>query len=159
MADSRLAIERTLKHEGGYVNDPDDAGGETNFGITKRDHPSVDVKNLTRDEAIAIYKKDYWIPLWDEIESQPVADCLFDFGVNAGVTRAIECIQRAVGRLVAGPFVVDGVFGIATLGAVNSADQTKLLRGFVLERLLYYAGLNRTKFLRGWFKRALDYWV
>ena len=41
-------IEQVLHHEGGYVNDPTDLGGETNFGITKRFYPDVDIKNLTK---------------------------------------------------------------------------------------------------------------
>ena len=53
-------IEGVLKHEGGYVNDPTDLGGETNFGITKRFYPDVDIKNLTEEGAKEIYKKDYW---------------------------------------------------------------------------------------------------
>ena len=48
-------IEVVLHHEGGYVNDPDDPGGETNFGIAKRSHPDVDIKNLTKDGAKEIY--------------------------------------------------------------------------------------------------------
>ena len=54
-------IEVTLEHEGGYVNDPDDLGGETNFGITKRFYPDVDIKNMLKTEAVTIYRRDYWI--------------------------------------------------------------------------------------------------
>ena len=53
-------IEITLHHEGGYVHDPKDLGGETNFGIAKRFYPDVDIKNLTKEGAKDIYKKDYW---------------------------------------------------------------------------------------------------
>ena len=55
-------IEHVLNHEGGYVDDPSDLGGETNFGIAKRFYPNVDIKNLTRDEAKNIYFEDYWKP-------------------------------------------------------------------------------------------------
>ena len=44
-------IEIVLEHEGGYVNDPKDPGGETNFGVAKRSHPDVDIKNLTKEVA------------------------------------------------------------------------------------------------------------
>jgi lysozyme family protein len=54
-------IEVVLEHEGGYVNDPQDPGGETNFGVAKRSHPDVDIKNLTKDGAKEIYYQDYWI--------------------------------------------------------------------------------------------------
>ena len=53
-------IQITLEHEGGYVHDPTDLGGETNFGIAKRFYPDVDIKNLTEDGAKEIYKRDYW---------------------------------------------------------------------------------------------------
>ena len=54
-------IEDTLSHEGGYVFDPDDLGGETNWGISKRQYPDLDIKSLTREDAIDIYYKDYWL--------------------------------------------------------------------------------------------------
>ena len=53
-------IDKVLEHEGGYVNDPNDLGGETNFGVSKKAYPDLDIKNLTRDEAKEIYRKDYW---------------------------------------------------------------------------------------------------
>ena len=53
-------IEVVLEHEGGYVNDPKDPGGETNFGIAKRSHPDVDIKNLTKEGDKEIYKEVYW---------------------------------------------------------------------------------------------------
>ena len=56
------AIKVILKHEGGYVNDSDDPGGETNMGISKRAYPEIDIKRLTEAEATAIYYDDYWRP-------------------------------------------------------------------------------------------------
>ena len=49
LTDFNDIIEVVLHHEGGYVNDPKDPGGETNFGIAKRSHPDVDIKNLTKE--------------------------------------------------------------------------------------------------------------
>ena len=57
---ARKAISATLAHEGGYVNDPADPGGETKFGISKRAYPDVDIKSLTRQEAEMIYRRVYW---------------------------------------------------------------------------------------------------
>ncbi len=54
------ALKFALKWEGGYVNDPDDPGGETKYGISKRAHPEVDIKNLTVAQAGEIYKREYW---------------------------------------------------------------------------------------------------
>ena len=55
-------VQVVLKHEGGYVNDPDDSGGETNFGISKRAFPDLDIKNLTKEDAVKIYHDKYWKP-------------------------------------------------------------------------------------------------
>ena len=54
------AMEHIFKWEGGYVNDAKDPGGETKYGICKRSHPTVDIKNLTKDQAKVIYKREYW---------------------------------------------------------------------------------------------------
>ncbi len=79
-------IEFILEREGGYVNDPADPGGETNFGISKRAYPNVDIKNLTREGAIAIYQRDY---LNKTGTTDPdMRACIADFGVNAGMSRA-----------------------------------------------------------------------
>lgn len=58
--DQAVAFVLAEKIEGGYVNDPRDPGGETKFGISKRSYPREDIKALTRDRAITIYKRDYW---------------------------------------------------------------------------------------------------
>ena len=55
-------IKHVLKREGGYVNDPDDPGGETKYGISKRAHPDVDIASLTPESAAEIYKDYYWLP-------------------------------------------------------------------------------------------------
>jgi hypothetical protein len=70
--------------EGGYVNDPHDAGGETNMGISKRSYPDEDIKNLTRDRAVEIYYRDYWVaPGIDQID--PVLRAkVFNMGVLMG---------------------------------------------------------------------------
>ena len=54
------AFSRLMGHEGGYSNDPLDPGGETNWGISKRSYPNVDITNLTRAEAKVIYREDFW---------------------------------------------------------------------------------------------------
>ena len=55
-----LAIPIVLENEGGYVNDPADPGGETKYGISKRSYPALDIKNLTVEQATAIYLRDFW---------------------------------------------------------------------------------------------------
>jgi lysozyme family protein len=156
MASFDEAVERTLIYEGGYSDRPDDLGGETNFGISKASHPSLDIRNLTQDKAKEIYKSEYWLPLYDQISDQRVANSLFDFGVNAGTERAIKTIQRALNDALCGPFVVDGIFGQQTLHGVNNCDPQKLLWKFTTIRVMYYTTLNKPQFLKGWIRRAVE---
>lgn len=87
MADFEIAVELVLNHEGGYTPGlPDDPGGETNFGISKRAFPDLDIKNLTEQQAKDIYKQQYWS--FDEITDQSVANCLLDCAVNQGLSLA-----------------------------------------------------------------------
>lgn len=70
--------------EGGYVNDPQDPGGETKYGISKRAYPNVDIPQLTLDEAKAIYRRDYWNACGCDSMSWERALCAFDCAVNQG---------------------------------------------------------------------------
>ena len=68
---------------GGYTNDPVDAGGETKWGISKRANPDVDIKNLTKEEAIEIYARKYWKDEWEQL-GFALAACMMDTAVNGG---------------------------------------------------------------------------
>lgn len=83
------AIEFVLNHEGGYSNDLADPGGETNFGITKKSYPDLDIKNLTKEEAIKIYRQDYWDASGCDVLPWPMDMIIFDTAVNCGPTRAL----------------------------------------------------------------------
>ena len=78
-------IERVLSHEGGYVNDPRDPGGETRWGISKRSYPHVDIKRLTRDDAIAIYERDFWRRVQGDKLPRQFAFQALDAAVNHGI--------------------------------------------------------------------------
>ena len=86
----KTAMAFVRKWEGGYVNDPDDPGGETKYGISKRAYPNEDIKNLTRERAEYLYKRDYWdIPGFDlDNFPQDKAIVLFNVAVNMGVSKA-----------------------------------------------------------------------
>jgi lysozyme family protein len=89
------ALEFTLRWEGGYVNDKDDPGGETKYGISKRAYPDVDIKNLTREQAGVIYKRDYWDIFTCDGKSFPDAVTIFDSAVNCGVARTTIWMDQA----------------------------------------------------------------
>ena len=87
-------IEVVLEHEGGYVNDPDDAGGETKYGIAKRWYPDVDIKNLTKEQAKKIYHTDYWRRgKCDELPPQ-LRHIYFDMCVNFGRSGAVKVYNK-----------------------------------------------------------------
>ena len=152
------AVEKVLKHEGGYVHHPSDPGGETNFGISKRSYPSLDIKNLTRDEAVEIYRGDWWDRYgFGAIENAAVAGFLFDLAVNMGAHTAVRLLQEALDETAGTSLEPDGVVGPATIEAVDShSNPDHLLDRFRLKAVEYYLSLHHPEFLAGWIRRALD---
>lgn len=156
MTDKRFntIVQKTLTHEGGYVDDPQDKGGETNFGISKRYYPMEDIKNLTHARAIEIYRRDFWEkPKINQIKDDALAAKLFDLGVNMGAKQAVKLLQRAMNDLGAS-LADDGLLGPMTLSAVNGyPDQPGLLEKFKNRARKYYIGLNKPRFINGWLRR------
>tara|TARA_R100000152_G_C6772765_1_gene199819 strand:- start:1202 stop:1699 length:498 start_codon:yes stop_codon:yes gene_type:complete len=151
-------IEEVLKHEGGYVNDPKDLGGETNFGIAKRFYPDLDIKNLTKEEAKEIYKKDYWNR--NKVDDLPsdLKYIFFDMCVNQGRRTAVKILQRAINNK-GGKLVVDGGFGPGTKGALAKyKPSVSRVRCYRLKH--YYDLVSRKpeqeRFLFGWYNRTLS---
>ena len=149
-------IEVVLHHEGGYVNDPKDPGGETNFGVAKRSHPDVDIKNLTKDGAKEIYKEHYWDKNKVESLSEELRHIYFDMCVNQGRGRAVKILQRAANGKGAN-LKVDGGKGPKTIAAMDGVELDRV-RAY---RVKYYADLvtrkpDLEKFYFGWFRRALE---
>ena len=149
-------IKVVLKHEGGYVNDPVDPGGETNFGIAKRSHPDVDIKNLTEEGAKEIYYQDYWMK--NRVPQLPddLKHIYFDMCVNQGRGRAVKILQQAANAKGAN-LKVDGGLGPKTIGALNGVELERV-RAY---RIKYYADLvtrkpDLEKFYFGWFRRGLE---
>ena len=145
-------IEIVLKHEGGYVNDPDDWGGETNYGIAKRYFPNEDIKNLTIERAKELYYQYYWLPMnLEGIQNESAVLEIFDFGVNAGRGRAIKKAQELAGVLA------DGICGPVTTNAINSY-KGDFVEDYKEKRRKYYRHIagkrNNVKFLRGWLNRV-----
>lgn len=148
----KKCVQIILKNEGGYVNDPVDPGGETNYGIAKRWYPDLDIKNLTIEQAEEIYYKNYWQKMkLDLIENINIALQIFDFGVNAGTSKAIKTAQQLA------MVNQDGLNGINTSGAINNY-MGDFVKDYKHARKVYYeylADKNPTskKFLNGWLKR------
>ena len=151
-------INVILKNEGGYVNHPDDPGGETSMGIARMFYPDLDIKNLNREQAIEIYFEDYWLPMnLSGIYDENLVLQIFDFGVNTrskryGFNTALKAIQRIV------DIEQDGQIGPITKDAINQyvGDIVSL---YINERKKYYFDLVRRKpemqvFLKGWIHRA-----
>lgn len=135
MADFNKAIKTVLTHEGGYANNPKDPGGETKFGISKKQYPNADIKNLTRDDAKAIYYKDYWQGRGVEgIMDQRVATFALDTVIQHGQGPLI--IQKAVNR-AGGNVKEDNAIGPNTRSAINDLDPDRVLSAGVQERLNY----------------------
>jgi lysozyme family protein len=88
-------MEFIFKWEGGYVDHPDDPGGATNFGISQRSYPDLDIKNLTKEEAKKIYYEDYWLPSGADELIYPDALALMDFAVHSGVYRAVQYWEKS----------------------------------------------------------------
>lgn len=139
--------------EGGYVNDPNDPGGETKYGISKRSYPQLDIKNLTLDQAKQIYLKDYWGIVGCDAVPDILKYDLFDMSVNQGQETAIKCLQHAVGE------TEDGILGPHTLQAVQSTPSYRLLFRFDAARLVHYAealDASWLEFGRGWIRRVAN---
>jgi lysozyme family protein len=138
------------KHEGGYVNDLNDPGGETKYGVSKRAYPNEDIKNLTLERAKAIYARDYWHPAGCDAAPEILRYDLFDMAVNQGVGAAIKALQFAAG------VKEDGDLGPVTLGAVRNTLPARLLFRFDAARLVHYAEMpddRLTRYERGWMHR------
>lgn len=103
------AVSHVLKMEGGLVDNPSDPGGLTNFGISQRAYPQMDIRNLTQSQAAQIYHEDYWEKIHGDELPDPVAFALLDYAVNSGVGAAIRGLQRAIGA------PVDGIMGPDTI--------------------------------------------
>lgn len=156
------ALQTVLFYEGGYVNHPDDPGGETNKGVTQKVYDSWrtyknletrSVRFITNEEVEAIYRDNYWIP--SRADDLPIGVNLvhFDFAVNAGLRRAAITLQRCVS------VSVDGIIGPITLGAVNALEPAELVSRYSEARRQFYNNLANTRpklktFLRGWLNRT-----
>lgn len=153
-----MAFDRLIGNEGGYIDNPQDPGGETSFGITRptlREAISLKlvsydttIASLTREQAKVIYKALVWDRAHMDDYDPAIAFQVFDFAVNSGIETAIRKLQRAVG------VADDGHIGMVTLAKIRSMIVTDVLMRFAAERLLFYTSLSIwPTFGKGWARR------
>lgn len=152
------ALEHVFREEGGFVNHPQDPGGATNFGIThkvlqahRQAAVTIDaVRDLTREEASAIYHQNYWLAgRCDKLPSR-LAFMHFDACVNHGIGQAAKFLQRSAG------VTADGSIGPRTLAATRSTNERDALIDYATQRMVFYARLKTfDSFGRGWSRRLM----
>ena len=175
MANFETSLNKTLIHEGGYVFDQDDPGGETYKGIARTVNGSwagwqtidklkkmpnfpqnLDSDKILQDNIKTFYKANYWDTIkGNNIQNQAVADSVFDFAVNAGVKTSAKMVQTIIG---ASP---DGNIGTATLAKLNIFDSGYFLALFKVAKIERYMDIIKkrptsSKYLYGWIKRTLS---
>lgn len=145
------AFEQLIGHEGGYVNDARDPGGETNWGVSKRSYPAVDIKALTLDGAKAIYRRDFWDKCRADELPPALRFDLFDGAVNSGVGQSVKWLQQAVGA------TPDGALGPLTLAALSELSELSapaVAARYNGHRLLFMTNLKTwSAFSGGWARR------
>lgn len=167
MADFNPAFDKTIQNEGGYrlINIASDRGGQTYAGIARNFHPnwpgwryidSGDVQNLQLSALVReFYKQQFWDKVsGDQIEKQAIAETIFDFAVNAGISSAAKIAQIAVGAMP------DGRIGPVSLAKINAMDEGVFVLHFTIGKLKRYADIcnrdrEQSKFLLGWLNRTL----
>jgi lysozyme family protein len=147
-------LDLVLKSEGGWVNNPNDPGGETNLGVTKRvweeyvGHPVDSLKKLTKEDVAPLYELKYWRPCYGEVLPRGLNFVVFSMGVNAGAGRSVKLLQSAIGC------VPDGIIGPRTRELICASNSATLIAKFSEFRREYYRSLAKPMFEKGWLARV-----
>lgn len=157
-------ITDILAREGGYVDDPADRGGATNFGITQavyedwkgRSVTKEEIRDMDRAEARQIYESLYVQPWMFAIDWSRIFEHLLDMGVNHGIGGASRILQRAL------KVKADGQVGPMTRAAFMDADKAALETRLVAERAIYCAKIvesdpSQSVFIEGWIRRCMSF--
>jgi len=179
MVNFDIAYIKTAAIEGGYVKDPNDKGCETYMGISRKFHPDWEgwakfidpcKGDLRRGDIIeneelhslvkSFYKENFWDRLrCSSLESQEIANELYDTAVNMGVVTVVKMLQRAINLLISGSILVDGIIGYKTLCNANQINPRFLLKTLNGFQFMKYASIceanpSQEKFFKGWLKRV-----
>lgn len=153
-------MDRIINVEGELTNNPEDKGGLTKWGISSTSYPHLSISNLTKQEALSLYEKDYWDKYrLCEIVSQAIADKLFLLIVNIGGSNAIKLIQEALYRQNRS-VNIDRIMGDNTLSAINKCLYWCLIDSMTVLECEYYLEIitnipDQEIFFKGWIRRAL----
>jgi lysozyme family protein len=158
------SIDLVLQHEGGYTANPKDPGNwtggkvgkgvllGTKYGIAANTFPDLDIKNLTKAQARAIYKKNYWDKISGDDLPCGLDYCIADYAVNSGVARAAKEAQRAAGMAK-----TDGVIAAASIRQIEALPPAVMINRVCDQRLTFLRGLKTwATFGKGWTKRVND---
>lgn len=153
----KASLDAVLKHEGKWVNDPADPGGETNLGVTKRVYlawcklgkiPPKSMRALTPQDVEPIYKAQYWDAVQGDLLTKGVDYVMFDTAVLSGPVQAVKWLQQAIG------VKADGHVGAVTLAAVKAAVPLLTITRIMQYRLGLYQRLKGwVRFGKGWTRR------
>ena len=158
------SLTLVLKSEGGFTFDthdngnklPDGRAGSTNLGVTQANweafvgHPVTwdNMKALKAETVAPFYKRKYWDMTHCDDLPTGLDYLVFDFGVNAGVGRAIKTLQTAIG------ITADGSLGPLSLSAINNLEPKLLIERFTDAKEKFYKSLNNPTYERGWLARV-----
>ena len=146
--DFDIAFTRLMEHEGGIVNDPNDPGGLTKYGISQRSYPHLDIAALTLEDCKAIYKRDFWTRINADRLPDGVAFQSFDFAVNSGIETAVRYLQRALG------VADDGHWGPVSQATADGTSETDMILCLNAERLMFMTKLKNWPHAgRAWARR------
>lgn len=158
-ASFEAALKKVLAHEGGYVNHPDDPGGMTNLGVTKkvweewvgRQVTEKQMRALTPALVAPLYKRKYWDKVRGDDLPAGVDYAVFDAAINSGPGRAAKWLQACVGA------EVDGEIGPKTLAKVAAMDPKVLVEDYAKRRLSFLIDLPTWgTFGKGWSRRVAE---
>lgn len=142
-------LAHVLAFEGGYVNDPHDPGGETNFGNSKRTYPSENIRGMTYARAAQIYRRDFWNVVRGDDLPAGIDLVAFDAAVNSGARRGAEWLQKALG------VPADGKIGPVTVAAAVAADAPRVIAKATDLRTAFLRGLATWgTYANGWSRRV-----
>lgn len=147
MSNFEICVGIILKEEGGLSTNKDDPGRITKYGISARAYPHLDIRNLSKDAAVNIYRADYWNPIRCEELPTGVDLLVFNAAVNMGQVTAVKILQEAA------RVTIDGIIGNGTIQAVK-AEMPHIIGEFcALQAWRYEINRNEETFGKGWFRR------